>query len=92
MPPFVPPACTIGGAMQRGSLGARIHAARSYAGISREQLAELLDVAAITVGRYERNEITPKRPAVHAIARACGVPDWFVETGFENDESPPPKR
>ena len=66
-----------------GPYGRRIAAARDYAGLSREQLATLLEVHPATVGRYERGEgPPPKRPVRQAIARCCGVPEWFIEDGF----------
>ena len=63
--------------------GRRIAAARDYAGLSRAQLAYRLDMSENTIGRYERDEYEPRLPVRQAIARACGVPDWFLESGFQ---------
>lgn len=66
-----------------GQYGSRIAAAREYARLSRDQLAAAIEVSATTIGRWERDENPPpRRPMRQAIARACDVPEWFLETGF----------
>jgi ribosome-binding protein aMBF1 (putative translation factor) len=65
--------------------GNRITAARDYAAISRAQLAELLEISENTIGRWERDEYEPNRALRQAIAKVCGVPDWFLESGFQPD-------
>lgn len=67
--------------------GARLRAARSYAAMTQEQLAERLGVDPATVKRRElprghENLKTPKKGERLAIASICGVPPEFMEEGF----------
>lgn len=61
---------------------ARIRAARAYAGLTREELAERLGVAISTIDRREAGTHAPKRGELLAIAAICGVPPAFMEHGF----------
>jgi transcriptional regulator with XRE-family HTH domain len=67
---------------------ARIRAARAFAGLKQEQLAERLGVDTNTIKRREAGTQNPKRGELLAIAAITGVPVSFMEHGFgETDES-----
>lgn len=61
---------------------ARIRAARAWADLSQEQLAEQLGTTAQTIKRREAGTQQPKRGELLAIAAICGVPSSFMEHGF----------
>lgn len=76
-------------------LGNRIRAAREYAGISRDELARRIEYkAGGTIGRLERGDWTeyPKERVLRDIANACGVPPWFVISGFDETSEERPER
>lgn len=61
----------------------RIRAARGYAGLTQEGLAEALGVDVQTIKRRESsNGKEPKQGERIAIAAICGVPIEFMEQGF----------
>lgn len=66
---------------------ARVRAARAYAHITQEQLAQALGVNVQTIKRRELDpgdELAqpPKKGERLAIAHICGVPPEFMEDGF----------
>jgi len=61
---------------------ARIRAARAYAGLSQEELAEALGVDPQTIKRRESGYQQPKKGERVAIAAICRVPPEFMEHGF----------
>lgn len=64
-------------------LNRRLRAARDYGGLSQLAISQALDVAEETVARWERGETKPTGNAAPlAIAKLCGVPDWFVTEGL----------
>lgn len=63
----------------------RIRAARAYAGLTQDELAEQLGTAAQTVKRRESGAQAPKRGELLAIAAICDVPVRFMEHGFDPD-------
>lgn len=68
--------------------GARIRAARGYADLTQDQLADALGVDAATIKRREHPRghehlQSPKKGERLAIAQVCGVPLEFLEDGFE---------
>lgn len=62
----------------------RIRAARCFAKLKQRELAKLLDISEQTQKNSEAGKRTPKKPEREAIARATGVPEWFLEGGWEN--------
>ena len=73
--------------MSMADYGARVRAARAYADLTQEQLAERLGVNVQTIKRREMHpgdELyqPPKRGERLAIAVICGVPPAFMEDGF----------
>jgi transcriptional regulator with XRE-family HTH domain len=73
--------------------GDRVRAARGYAGgMSQSALAERIrelfpgaPISARTIKRVERGDKSPRGPQsvwVEIIARATGVPEWFLEYGW----------
>lgn len=78
MPQYVPPMA------QPGDIGARVRAARSYANLSQQQLADAIDVERRIIGYIEGNE--PRHeltvPEAHKIAAACRVPASFLLDGW----------
>lgn len=63
--------------------GPRIRAARGYADLTQDQLADKLGVDKQTVLRRESSTgKNPKRGDLLAIAAACDVPVEFLEHGF----------
>jgi transcriptional regulator with XRE-family HTH domain len=61
----------------------RIKAARAFAGLTQEQLADELGVAVKTVKRKETGVTRAHRRDLIAIARACDVPLVFLEQGWD---------
>ena len=51
-----------------GGVGGRLRTARRSAGLTQKQLAEALDVEAITVSRWERGVTNPSLPRLRRIA------------------------
>jgi Zn-dependent peptidase ImmA (M78 family)/DNA-binding XRE family transcriptional regulator len=54
-------------------IGDRIKQARQSAGLSLRALAEQIDVSAMAISKYERNENTPSSGVLLALAKALGV-------------------
>lgn len=64
----------------------RIKAARGYAGgISAKELAKRVGVSESTVKRWEGGDDNLSAPHRAAIAKACEVPEWFLEEGFPDE-------
>jgi Zn-dependent peptidase ImmA (M78 family) len=65
--------------------GERLRLARKRAGYSLRKLADRIDqaVTAQAIGKYERNEITPSRPVLLALATALGVTEQFLNASSE---------
>ena len=63
-------------------IGNRLRLARSAAGLSLRGLSDRIDnrVTAQAIGKYERDEATPRSPVLSTLADALGVPvDYLVE-------------
>jgi transcriptional regulator with XRE-family HTH domain len=65
------------------ALASRIRAARAYAGLKQIELADLLELGAMTYKRTELGQREVPRRELLAIAEACEVPMWFLEGGWE---------
>lgn len=60
------------------TLGARIRKARQWANLSQDEMAELTDVSAVQVSRWENDKSSPTIPRLAQIAQATGQPlYWF---------------
>lgn len=65
----------------------RFRKAREHAGLSRENLAEEIDVSVRTIARYENGEVTPRRLVAKVWALRCGVDlDWLWAARGSNPE------
>lgn len=65
------------------ALAKRYRAARAYAGLKQEELAEALGVDVQTIKRREGGTGDPKLAEQIAVAAVCGVPREFMTGGFE---------
>lgn len=65
-----------------GGPAARIRAARAYAGLKQEELADALGVDVQTIKRREAGTSPPRRGELVAIADICKVPVGFLKRGF----------
>ncbi|MBD3610189.1 MAG: ImmA/IrrE family metallo-endopeptidase [Gammaproteobacteria bacterium] len=63
-------------------IGERIERARQAAGLSLRALAEQVDLSAMAISKYERNEVTPGSDVMLRLAEAMGV---RVEYFFRQD-------
>lgn len=62
------------------AVGHRIKAARDAAGMSQEQLADLIGVTRNTIYNLESESTKPKADTLYRIAQATGKPlDWFFQ-------------
>lgn len=64
---------------QPDDLGQRVRAARAYAGISREMLADAMGLKSATLGRIEAG-VEPlagddRRAIIHSVATVTGIPE-----------------
>jgi transcriptional regulator with XRE-family HTH domain len=71
-----------GAESSNGTYAARVRAARAFAGLTQDQLAERLGVDTNTIKRREAGTQHPKRGELLAIAAVTGVPESFMEHGF----------
>ena len=69
------------------SMGERIKHARIRAGITQEELAEMLNLSRISIARYECGEIIPKVTNLTAMAVKLKVSTDYL-LGLENDSFP----
>lgn len=65
------------------TLERRINAARAYAGFNQDALAQRVELSKRTLKRAEKGERPLYRREVLAIAEACDVPVWFLESGWD---------
>lgn len=73
------------------ALGERIKQARIQAGLTQEQLAELLNLSRGTVARYELGEIEPKLQNLAAIARVLQVSsDYLMGLEYQSIQTEEP--
>ena len=76
--------------MARNVYAARIRAARAYAGLKQQELADALGHDSKTQIRREADDGDPPRRAeLIAIAVVCGVPLSFLDHGFQDASSEP---
>ena len=68
----------------RQERAARARAARAFADLGQEEIAEALGVKRITVTRMERQQTDITLDHLFAIADRCGVPRDFMLNGFES--------
>jgi transcriptional regulator with XRE-family HTH domain len=61
----------------------RIKETREARGITASEFARLVGVTPTAVWNWEKNSITPRRPALEAIAKVLGVTISFLLTGRE---------
>jgi len=61
----------------------RIKETREARGISASEFARLVGVTPTAVWNWEKNSITPRRPALEQIAKVLGVSISFLMTGKE---------
>jgi transcriptional regulator with XRE-family HTH domain len=61
----------------------RIQETREKRGISASELARLVGVTPTAVWNWEKNSITPRRPALEQIAKVLGVSVSFLLSGKE---------
>jgi transcriptional regulator with XRE-family HTH domain len=61
----------------------RIKETREARGITASELARLVGVTPTAVWNWEKNSITPRRPALEQIAKVLGVSIPFLLTGKE---------
>lgn len=54
-------------------IGSRIERARNAAGLSQRALAEQVQLSAMAISKYERNEVTPNSTILLRLAKALGV-------------------
>src|SRR3954452_13743388 len=61
----------------------RVRAARAYAGLSVNELANQIGLGLQTIKRIESGKRTARRFEIWAIAEACGLPRDFFEIDLE---------
>jgi transcriptional regulator with XRE-family HTH domain len=66
-----------------GSMAARIRAARAYAGLRQNRVAELLGISVAALRRIEAGETRPDPEQLDRLAVLCSVPAEFMRYGFE---------
>lgn len=66
--------------MEPAEIGRRIRTARAWAGLSQEELAQMLEVSEATVRRMEQGKKIPRSSDLLYIAEICGVRrSWFTD-------------
>ena len=73
-------------------LGMRMELARRHARLTQAEMAQALEVAPLSVTRWEREQRTPKAHVLMSWALVCGVDLGWLETGEvpDNAKTPPP--
>lgn len=66
-----------------GETSRRVRAARAYAGLSVNDLANRIGLGLQTIKRIESGKRTARRFEIWAIAEACGLPREFFEMDLE---------
>lgn len=70
--------------VMRDDVARRVRAARAYAGLTFDELAERSDIGRSTLLRIETKGRPIKLPELLAIADACGLPRrWFFDDWTE---------
>lgn len=69
------------GTVPEWTLGDRLRKARTWAGLTTEELAEDLDVTSRTVTNYETDHTRPRRPVVALWALRTGVAFEWLDGG-----------
>lgn len=69
-----------------GHGAARLRAARAYARLPRTDVAEALNMALRTYNKCEAGEKSLDADQRAVVAALCGVPAWFLNSGFPADE------
>ncbi len=59
---------------------APLAARRRYLNMSQERLGKAVGVSKLTILRVEKNQTSPSKPLIVAIARALGVPEHHLYT------------
>lgn len=70
----------------------RLALALEYAGVDRDEIADVLGVHRNTVGNYLRGDTEPGRAVLRVWAMRCGVPYVWITTGEtprDNPDGPP---
>ena len=71
------------------TFGEKLQKLRARAGLSQDQLAELLDVSRQAVSKWERNEAMPEAEKLVRISRQFGVStDYLLLEEREEPETP----
>lgn len=71
------------------TFGEKLQGLRARAGLSQDQLAELLDVSRQAVSKWERNEAMPEAEKIVRISRQFGVStDYLLLEELEEPETP----
>ena len=70
------------------TLGDRLRKAREWAGVSTDEMAEVIDVSARTIGNYENDRTPVRGPVMSEWALRTGVPVEWIRTGIviEHDD------
>ena len=75
------------------TFGEKLQTLRARAGLSQDQLAELLEVSRQAVSKWERNEAMPEAEKIVRISRQFRVStDYLLLEEREEPEAPPPPR
>lgn len=67
--------------MSKNEIAIRIKELREKRGISASEFARLVGVTPTAVWNWEKNSITPRRPALESIAKVLGVTTDFLLGG-----------
>jgi transcriptional regulator with XRE-family HTH domain len=70
----------------RAVRAARVRAARAFAGIDQQTVADHFGVSKVTVKRMERGERETSLDELAELARLCHVPLGFMINGFAEDD------
>lgn len=73
----------------RTIVGDNVKAAREAAGLTQRQLAERLDIDAMSVSRWERGVVLPSVESVASLAQVLERADGWFYVDHDYDESSP---